>query len=440
MTPVMHSELDRERRKVASLTGELLSVYEELGLLYSLGPRIGSLTDGEQAAAVALREAIEILRADCGWVVFWNTNGCAVPENCRVGIDAGSACRIGREVLGPLRFGGQIQLVSHGLPMEYGLEDAALPHRFLACSLPGGGDPRGCICLGRRYGPIFDSSDQKLLFAVASLTGMTLENLRLQRSEIEKQRLDSELELAREIQQSLLPRDLNGGDFLHASGVSLPCYEIGGDYFDLVSLDRDLCLLGIADVSGKGPAAALKATMVQGIIHAAARKSSELSELMRTANQCLRERGGGNGFVTAFLATLDSRGRLRYSNAGHNPPVWIGSGGCVKELTEGTLPLGLIDDVCYTETSVQLERGDLLLLYTDGLTDSENPAGETFGSERILEWAARQSNRPAAEAQQDLVLTVAQFCDGHRQADDLTMLVVGFQGSGLGSEPRMNGD
>jgi sigma-B regulation protein RsbU (phosphoserine phosphatase) len=149
-------------------------------------------------------------------------------------------------------------------------------------------------------------------------------------------------------------RDLSCGDFLQASGVSVPCYEIGGDYFDLVSLDRALCLLAIADVSGKGPPAALRATMVHGIIHAAARHSKELPVLMRTANQCLRARGGDNCFVTAFLATLDSRGWLRYSNAGHNPALWIQSDGCVTELAEGALPLGLMDNVSYPEAVLQL--------------------------------------------------------------------------------------
>jgi sigma-B regulation protein RsbU (phosphoserine phosphatase) len=257
---------------------------------------------------------------------------------------------------------------------------------------------------------------------------MTLENLRLQRSEIEKQRLASELEIARQIQQSLLPRDLACGDFLQASGTSIPCYEIGGDYFDLFSLDRDLCLFGIADVSGKGPPAALRATMVQGIIHAAARHSSDLPDLMGTANLCLKERGGDNCFVTAFLASLDSRGRLRYSNAGHNPPLWIRSDGRVTELVEGGIPFGFMNNISYTEATLQLGPGDLLLLYTDGLTDSENALGETFGMDRLLGWAAQQVCRSPATVQQDLLNQVAGFCKGRLQTDDLTLLVVSFLG------------
>jgi serine phosphatase RsbU (regulator of sigma subunit) len=429
MTPAPRSELERERRKVASLTGELLAVYEELGLLYSLGPRIGSLVDNDQIAALAVREAVEILSADCGWAVFCDGTGWRLPESCCVAIDAGAAARVNQEVLGPLRFRGQSQVISHALAREYGIDHPTIPARFLACPLPAGGSSLGCICLGRRQqAPIFTSSDQKLLYAAASLIGMTLENLRLQRSEMEKERLAGELDLARQIQQSLLPRDLCCASFLEASGSSVPCYEIGGDYFDLVSLDSDLCLLAIADVSGKGPAAALQATMFHGIVHAVARRSKDVSDLMRTANQCIRERGASNSFITAFLATLDSRGRLRYSNAGHNPPLLIQSSGRVTELAEGTVPLGLVDNDSYLEATVELAVGDLLVLYTDGLTDSENAQGETFGSERVLGWARRQWQLPAAEVEKSLLRTVTGFCTDRRQGDDLTLLVIRFLG------------
>jgi sigma-B regulation protein RsbU (phosphoserine phosphatase) len=430
MMPAPQSELERECRKVASLTGEVLAVYEELGLLYSLGPLIGSLVDNDQIAALAVREAVEILRADCGWAVFNDGTTWRLPVNGCVAIDAGTAARINKEVLGPLRFRGQSPIISHALAEEYGIDDPTVPARFLACPLPAGGGSLGCICLGRRQqAPIFTSSDQKLLYAAASLTGMTLENLRLQRSEMEKERLAGELDLARRIQQSLLPRDLSCGNFLEASGSSVPCYEIGGDYFDLFSLDPKLCLLAIADVSGKGPAAALQATMCQGIVHAVTRHSKKLVDLMRTANQCIRERTADNSFVTAFVATLDSRGRLRYSNAGHNPPLLIQSGGHVTELAEGTVPLGLVDNDSYLETTAQLEPGDLLVLYTDGLTDSENAQGETFGTERVLNWAARQWQLPAVEVEKSLLDAVTKFCNGRRQGDDLTLLVIRFLGA-----------
>src|SRR5262249_11220699 len=140
---------------------------------------------------------------------------------------------------------------------------------LLACSLPWKEVSQGYICIGRRQNlHIFTTADQKLISAVASLTAVGLENVRLQRSELDKRRLENELELARSIQRSLLPSNFFCVDFIEATGQTLPSYEIGGDYFDLLRVHQDRCLLVIADVAGKGPAAALQASMVQGIVHA----------------------------------------------------------------------------------------------------------------------------------------------------------------------------
>ena len=295
-------QLERERRKVASLVPELLATYEELALLYSLGPRIACLVEDDQIAALVVREAVEILRAECGWVAFCDGKGWRVPENCCLTIDSGTASHISGEVLGPLRFRAQSQIISHALEQEYRIHDPRAPVRFLACPLLAGESPLGCICLGRReHAPIFTSSDQKLLFAAASLAGMTLENRRLQRSEIEKERLSAELELAHQIQQSLLPRDLRCGNFMEASGLSVPSFKIGGDYFDLLSLDSDLCLFAIADVSGHGPAAALQASVIHGIVHGVSRHTKEVSDLMRTANRSIGERGEGKSICDGLV-------------------------------------------------------------------------------------------------------------------------------------------
>jgi sigma-B regulation protein RsbU (phosphoserine phosphatase) len=209
-------------------------------------------------------------------------------------------------------------------------------------------------------------------------------------------------------------------------GVSEPCFEIGGDYFDLIRLGTDGCLMAIADVAGKGPPAALQAAMVQGIVHGISRHSQDLSCLMRTLNQCVLTRAGGR-CVTAFLAILDRAGGLRYSNAGHNPPLWIQQDGSVTELTEAGLLLGFQETATYLEGFIQLVPGDLLFLYTDGVTDSVNERDETFGMNRLLRWASQQAGKFPAEVKESLIHTVRQFCGKSRQADDLTVLVVQYR-------------
>jgi serine phosphatase RsbU (regulator of sigma subunit) len=420
-------EVESLHRTVQSFTEELLAVHDELGLLRSLGAKIGWLADEEQIASLALQEAYKILPADCGWVVLWAGEESSVPESCRIKIDTDATGRINHGVLETFHRQGKREVLFNDLREEYQLDWPDCPARFLAAALSVGGVLRGYLCLGGyQKTPVFTSVHQQLINTVAFLTAVELENVRLQKSELEKQRLAGELELARDIQRSLLPSDFCCSDFLDAMGMSEPCFEIGGDYFDLIPAGPDKCLLVIADVAGKGPPAALQAAMVQGIVHGCARHSQDPSCLMGTLNQCILARAAGR-CVTAFLATLDRAGRLRYSNAGHNPPLWIRKDGSVTELPEASLLLGFQETATYPEGSVQLAPGDLLLLYTDGVTDSVNESEETLGMIRLLDWARRQAGKPPAELKESLVHMVGQFCGKSRQADDLTVLVVQYK-------------
>jgi len=418
------------RRSVQSLTVELLAVYEELALLYSVGAQIGRLTDENQIAAVALKEAIEISSADCGWVALWDGERLRVHESCRMGVAVETMDHINQAVLESLFQRDKRDFVSHTLKQEYKLGEADAPSRFLASALALEGSLRGYLCLGRREaGSVFLSPDQKLIHAVSVLTAVELENVRLQRSELEKQRLVNELELARTIQQSLLPRDFSCAAFLDAAGISEPCNEIGGDFFDLIAIDADLCTVVIADVSGKGPPAALQAAMVQGIVHAVSRSCPVLPSLMATLNECLLARSVADRFITTFAATLNSSGRLHYSNGGHTAPLWIRTDGQVIELTEGGPLLGLFAKPRYSQGSVQLSTGDLMVLYTDGVTEAEDPQGNPFGTARLLDWARDQRGRLPAEVKESLIGTVGRFCGGRRQADDRSVLVIRYKGS-----------
>jgi serine phosphatase RsbU (regulator of sigma subunit) len=426
-TPAPKRDLESLRRSVQSLTLELLATYEELELLYSLGAQIGRLADEDQIAAVGLKEAMEILSADCGWVVLLDGENLRVPDNCRKGIAAGTMDLVNRTVLEPLCHRGKRGFMSHALKMEYKLGEEDFPSRFLTSSLEVGGNVCGYVCLGRHEeGSVFLSADQKLINAVAVLMAVELENVRLRRSELEKQRLMHELELARTIQQSLLPGDFSCVDFLDATGVSEPCYEIGGDFFDLIPINNDLCMLVIADVSGKGPSAALQASMVQGIVHAASRNGPELPSLMETLNESLLARSVPDRFVTAFVATVDSSGSLRYSNGGHTRPIWIKTNGRVTELTEGGPLLGMFENAAYPQGAAQLERGDLLLLYTDGVTEAEDPQGTPFGTTYLLDWAHGQAGLSPVEVKDSLLRTVYQFTGGTRQSDDVTIFVARY--------------
>ena len=424
-------EVELLRRTVESLRAELLTVYDELALLHSLGAKLGRLADEDQIAAVALQEALEVTQADSAWVILWNGEQGRIPEGCRRGIEPEAVDQITSAVLEPLRARNKGQALSNTFQEEWQAGQPGAPARLLASGLPAGGAVLGYLCLGRsRQNRIFTSADQKLIDAVTALAAVAVENIRLQRSELEKGRLETELALAREVQRSLAPSEFGCCDFLQSTGTSVPCYEVGGDYFDLLPLGREECLLVMADVAGKGPAAALQAAALQGMVHASARPGLELPVLMRTINECLRRRPTAGNYATLFTAILGRDGRLRYSNAGHNPSLWIRQNGEVVELTEGGPVMGLLENLSHRQGEIRMEPGDLVLLYTDGITEAENPRAEPWGP-RLLEWAGRQRGRTPAEAQGNLLEALREFCGGRRQADDLTVLVVQFVGTGL---------
>jgi serine phosphatase RsbU (regulator of sigma subunit) len=417
-----------DRRTIDSLTAELLTVYEELNLLYVLGAELARLTTEEDIAAAALREAIEVVHADSGWFVICDNGELRVPGICLQGITGETAAALSRRVLG-WKCDPAAQPLWNDIALENDTTRYDSPSQLLAARL-GEAHVQAWLCLGRTQAwPKFNSADQKLITAVAALAGIASENVKLQRSRLEKERLVTELQMARSIQQSLLPRDFSVFPWLTATGESIPCYEIGGDYFDLIPLQDGRCLFVIADVSGKGPPAALRAATVQGNIHAVCRGRIHLPEILATINEAFLRRSSETAtFVTVFIAILDYEGRLQYANGGHNRPIWIPAHGPVTELGRGGPLIGIFPDPDFPVGSARLAPGDLIIFYTDGVTDCENESGETFDVERLLTWAETQAGRTPEAVRDNLTREIAEFCGPCRHPDDLTVLIVGYRG------------
>jgi serine phosphatase RsbU (regulator of sigma subunit) len=417
-----------DRRTIDSLTAELLTVYEELSLLYALSAELGRLDTEEEIAAASLREAIEVAHADSGWFVVCEGDELRIPATCLHGIDHEAAAVVSRAVV---RQGctTRADLLWHDVGEDCSLGYRGAPARLLAARL-GASQAPAWLCLGRTVtSPRFTSADQKLMTAVAALAGISFENVGLQRSRLERERLADELAMARSIQQSLLPQEFHVFPWLDAAGESIPCYEIGGDYFDLIPLQNDQCLFVISDVSGKGPAAALRAATVQGNIHAVCRGSVYLPDVLTTVNEAFLRRSSETAtFVTMFLAILDREGRLQYANAGHNRPIWIPAHGSVTELKGGGPLVGFFHNPEFPAGSVSLSPGDLVVFYTDGVTDCENQSGDTLDVERLLSWAEKQAGKSAEEARDELTREIAAFCGPCRHPDDLTVLIAGYRG------------
>ena len=247
--------------------------------------------------------------------------------------------------------------------------------------------------------------------------------------EIERKRLEGELVLAHQIQARLLPGEAPVLPRTELAGLSLPAREVGGDYYDFLPLPDQKVGLIVADVSGKGvPAALLMSSFRASLL--SQRLDKGPAEVLRQINSFLHRSVEPGRFVTAFLAVLEpSTGRLSYSNAGHNPPYWIDGNGKVTALKEGGLVLGLFRDSVYDESEVVMGPGDLLALFTDGVTEAQNPEEELWGEERLLEVLRSNFGAPCRRIVSEILGELRTFARDEAQSDDITLLLARWRGT-----------
>jgi sigma-B regulation protein RsbU (phosphoserine phosphatase) len=245
----------------------------------------------------------------------------------------------------------------------------------------------------------------------------------VEKGTIALQQQEEELKRAREIQQMLLPSTLPQPAGVQIAGAWQPAREVGGDYFDVIQLDKDRVGICVGDVAGKGITAALLMANLQASFRAFATAEASPQVVCTKLNKFLCANTASGKFVTFFYAVLDSSTRtLTYENAGHSPGLLLLSSGTTETLRGGGAVLGALPDWAYQDYTLQLQRGDLLLLSTDGITEAENAQLEEFGDERLLE-AARARNGSALEIQRDIMQQVTAFCAGNFR-DDATLLVL----------------
>jgi phosphoserine phosphatase RsbU/P len=271
----------------------------------------------------------------------------------------------------------------------------------------------------------FTEDHLKLLTTLASVAAIRVENARLTEEQMERERLEREQQVASEIQQRFLPAAAPQIEGWELQGISFPCYEIGGDYYDFIQREDGKLVVALGDVSGKGTAAALLMSSLHAAIHAQADAHDSISETIGAVNRYLVESIPPNRFVTLFYAELDPRkGTLTFLNAGHNPPLIVHAGGTMEQLAAGGLPLGIMSDAEFREGRTQLRPGDVLVIYSDGVSEAVNPSGEEFGPTRLYEVVARNLDASASGIRDRIESAVTKFCQGTPAADDITLVIV----------------
>jgi serine phosphatase RsbU (regulator of sigma subunit) len=291
----------------------------------------------------------------------------------------------------------------------------------------------GVLVLNTRYPRPPVEDDVRFLHLIANQAAIAIEKARLHEEEAQRRLLENELTLARQIQLSLLPRAcpfVPGWDcaaFYEAARI------VAGDFYDVFELPGEAQCLGlvIADVVGKGVSAALFMALSRTMIRTAAFGSRSPAEALTRANQLILNDNHSDLFVTTFYAIVDTRtGTVTYANAGHNRPLWLqASTGQIQELAAEGIVLGIFDEIELEEGQVQLAPGDILLLYTDGITEAMDSARQQFGQTRLAEVLAGQAGSTAERVIESVVGTVRGFAGDNLYADDLTLLILKRQGS-----------
>lgn len=287
----------------------------------------------------------------------------------------------------------------------------------------------------------FDESDRYLLASLADQAALSVRAARLYQAAAEKERIDRDLQLARDVQQILIPQQLPQRPGLDCAGLSEPAQQVGGDYYDMFSIDADRTAFVIADVSGKGVSAGLVMAMFRTTIRLLAATSDSPAAVLRQANRRIFPDIRDDMFVSVIYGIMDARSStIVFARAGHEPPLLRHAEGAVDIVSPPGMAVGIDPGDAFDEATgegeIHLSDGDLLVLYTDGITEARDRAGTEFGRDNLVEAVATSGSDGAANLARDIRERMRRFVGDTPQQDDITLLILGVGNrSGAGEQP-----
>lgn len=288
------------------------------------------------------------------------------------------------------------------------------------------GKTKGLIFLANRVNKEeFKEADIEFIYSVGSLAIISLENKRLFQEALEKQKLEEELFIARDIQRNLLPQNVPEFGSFDISATNISSKQVGGDYYDVIQLDDENFCIAIADVSGKGVPASLLMANIQAFLQVICKQGMKIDEATGLINDLISENTTEGRFITFFWGIVNTTNKiLTYVNAGHNPPLLLRNG-AIQKLQVGGMILGVMSTMIpYSSDEIQLKENDALILFTDGVSEAMNKDGEEFSDERLEKTAQLLKEKSADEILNGIKKEVQLFSEGSPQSDDLTMLVM----------------
>lgn len=288
------------------------------------------------------------------------------------------------------------------------------------------GQTKGLILLSKRINNQgYSESDIEFIYSVGSLAIISIENRRLFKEELAKQKMEEELEIARGIQRNLLPAKIPQYSSFDIAVMNLTSQQVGGDYYDIIRLDDNTFCVAIGDVSGKGVPAALLMANLQAFLKTTCRQGMQLEEATALINDLISENTSDGRFITFFWGILDNEKRsLNYVNAGHNHPLLIRDG-VIRKLDKGGIILGVMKTMIpYISENIQLKKDDVILLFTDGITEAKNKFDDEYSDEKLEALAVDSAALSSKEILEKIKTDVQAFARGTAQSDDMTVVVI----------------
>ncbi len=271
----------------------------------------------------------------------------------------------------------------------------------------------------------FTLDDQRILSIIAAQSAQVVENARLYGEEQSLKKIEEELNFATEIQTNLLPSSNPQLDGFNIAGKSIPAKEVGGDYYDFITIDENNSVICLGDISGKGMPAAMLMANLQATLRGQALFTSSAGECLTRANKLLYRSTDLQMHATLFYGILDSsKDIFHFSNAGHNPPFLIDSDKKVTRLTKGGTVLGFMEDYQFEEDLIKLNTGDTVIIYSDGITEALNKQNEEFGEDRLLTILTENMKSTADTLIEKVFNAIKTFVNDVPQSDDITIVVI----------------
>ena len=411
----------------------LRTAVEELSVLNEVSTAISSIQPLEQIIDLIVRKCVKHLKVEQGVVMLLNENDQINPFQTMIRKQDSLT-----NIL-PYRLDAQLTgwMLKNKTPLlinslendprfKFMLSEEFPVHSLLSVPMNVKGKMIGLLTVfNKRTDTGFSGNDQRLLGIIAAQSAQIIENARLYMEEQSLLRLREEMRLACEIQVNLLPKSQPQFDGFQIAGKSVPAKDVGGDYYDFIRIEERSLAFCIADISGKGIPAAILMANLQASLRGQAKLNKSCKDCVSFTNDILFHNTASNKFATLFYAILDNAtNEITYCNAGHNEPYLFSKEGKMTKLAASGLVVGVIPSYPFEETKISIQPDELLILYSDGITEAMNANEEEFGENRLYDVIIKNKNESAEKLIEIIFNEVRNFTGNTPQMDDITLIVI----------------